>query len=97
MCIILRIALATALIGAGSASAQMVDMRRATCNDFIVFKTDTTFAITVWLDAYYFDEDDPPIIDFDKIKKKAAKLTVYCNQNPTHSLTTAAEPIMGGK
>jgi acid stress chaperone HdeB len=97
MRIILRIALATALISAGSASAQIVDMRRATCNDFIVFKRDTTFAITVWLDAYYFDEDDPPIIDFDKIKKKAAKLTVYCNQNPTHPLTTAAEPIMGGK
>jgi acid stress chaperone HdeB len=97
MCVTLRIALATALIGAGSASAQILDMRKATCNDFIAFKRDNSFAITLWLDAYYLDEDDPPIIDFDKMRKKAARLTVYCNQNPTHSLTTAAEPIMGGK
>jgi acid stress chaperone HdeB len=97
MRITLGIALATALMSAGSASAQIVDMRKATCNDFISFKRDTTFAIAMWLDAYYLDEDDPPIIDFDKIRQKAAKLTVYCNQNPTHSLTTASEPIIGRK
>jgi acid stress chaperone HdeB len=51
----------------------------------------------MWLDAYYRDEDDPPIIDFDKLGKKAARLAVYCNQNPTHALTTAAEPVMEGK
>jgi acid stress chaperone HdeB len=72
------------------------DMRTATCNDFIGFKRDTTFAI-MWLDAYYFDEDDPPIIDFEKIRQKAARLTVYCNQNPTHSLTTESEPIIRRK
>ena len=97
MRIILGVALATALTSAGSASAQIVDMRTATCNDFIGFKRDTTFAIAMWLDAYYLDEDDPPLIDFDKIRKKAARLTVYCNQNPTHSLTAASEPIMGRK
>ena len=97
MRIILGIALATALVSAASASAQLVDMRTATCNDFIGFKRDTIFAIAMWLDAYYFDEDDPPIIDFDRIRQKAARLTVYCNQNPTHSLTTASEPIMGRK
>jgi hypothetical protein len=43
------------------------------------------------------DKDDPPIIDFEKLRQKAARLTVYCNQNPTHSLTTAAERIMGSK
>jgi hypothetical protein len=58
---------------------------------------DTTFAIVMWLDAHYRDEDDPPIIDFDKLGKKAARLAVYCSQNPTHALTTAAEPIMEGK
>ena len=97
MCTFLRIALATALIGAGSASAQIVDMRTATCNDFIGFKRDTTFAIAMWLGAYYLDEDDPPIIDFEKMRQKAARLTVYCNQNPTYSLITAAERIMAAK
>ena len=94
MRIIFGIALATALMSADPASAQIVDMRTATCNDFIGFKRDTTFAIAMWLDAYYLDEDDPPIIDLEKIRQKAARLTVYCNQNPTHSLTTESAPIM---
>jgi acid stress chaperone HdeB len=94
---ILAIALAITLVSAGSASAQVVDMNTVTCSDFNGFKKDTTFAIVMWLDAYYRDEDDPPIIDFDKLGKKAARLAVYCNQNPTHALTTAAEPIMEGK
>jgi hypothetical protein len=51
----------------------------------------------MWLDAYYLDEDDPPIIDLDKIRQKAARLTVYCNQNPTRSQTTESEPIMRRK
>jgi HdeA/HdeB family len=57
MRITLGIALATALMSAGSASAQIVDMRKATCNDFISFKRDTTFAIAMWLDAYYLDNE----------------------------------------
>jgi acid stress chaperone HdeB len=86
-----------ALMSVGSASAQIVDMNRFTCNDFIGFKRDTALTIVMWLDAYYRDEDDPPIIDFEKMRQKAARLTVYCSQNPTHSLTTAAERIMGSK
>jgi hypothetical protein len=97
MRIIFVIALATALMSADSASAQMVDMRTATCNDFIGFKRDTTFAIAMWLDAYYLDEDDPPIIDFEKMRQKATRLSGYCNQNPTQSLSTAAERIMAAK
>ncbi len=62
---ILVIALAITFMSAGSASAQIVDMNTVTCNDFNGFKKDTTFAIVMWLDAYYRDDDDPPIIDFD--------------------------------
>src|SRR5262249_59665043 len=71
---VLAIALAITLVSAGSASAQVVDMNTVTCSDFNGFKKDTTFAIVMWLDAYYRDEDDPPIIDFDKLGKKAARL-----------------------
>ena len=97
MRLILSIALVIALMSVGSASAQIVDMNTFTCNDFIGFKRDTALTIVMWLDAYYRDEDDPPIIDFEKMRQKAARLTVYCSQNPPHSLTTAAERIMGSK
>ncbi len=34
------------------------------------------------------------IVDMNTV---TARLAVYCGQNPTHSLTTAAEPIMEQK
>ena len=86
--------LAGVLLAAPTASAQVVDMNTVTCKDFTGFNKDTTFAIVMWLDAYYRDEDDPPIIDFDKMGKRAGQLAAYCVTNPGHALTTAAEPIM---
>lgn len=86
--------LAGALLAAPPASAQVVDVGTITCKAFLDFNKDISFAIIMWLDAYYRDEDDPPIIDFDKMAQKAARLATYCGQNPSHSLTTAAEPIM---
>jgi acid stress chaperone HdeB len=83
-----------ALAIAGPACAQVVDMNTVTCKDFTGFNKDITFAIVMWLDAYYRDEDDPPIIDFDQMAQRAGKLGAYCVKNPAHSLTTAAEPIM---
>ena len=85
---------AVALLAAPPASAQIVDVNTITCKDFADFNKDITFAIIMWLDAYYRDEDDPAIIDFNKMAQKAGQLANYCQKNPTHSLTTAAEPIM---
>jgi acid stress chaperone HdeB len=85
---------AVALLTTAPVSAQVVDMNTVTCKDFTGFNKDITFAIVMWLDAYYRDEDDPPIIDFDKMAKRAGRLGTYCAKNPTHALTTAAEPIM---
>ena len=45
--------------------------------------------------AYLTDEEDPRVIDFDKMKVKAERLAAYCGQNPEMSLMTAAENVMG--
>ena len=94
MRILTAAACSIALLMAAPANAQTVDMNTVTCKDFGGFNKDTMFAIVMWLDAYYRDEDDPPIIDFDKMAKRAGQLGAYCATNPAHSLTTAAEPIM---
>jgi acid stress chaperone HdeB len=94
MRILASLVCAGALLAAPPASAQVVDVGTITCKDFSDFNKDITFAIIMWLDAYYRDEDDPPIIDFDKMAQKASRLATYCGRNPSHSLTTAAEPIM---
>jgi acid stress chaperone HdeB len=94
MRILAAASLALALISASPASTQVLDMNTVTCKDFTEFNKDTMFAVVMWLDAYYRDEDDPPVIDFGAMAKKAGRLGGYCATNPKHSLTTAAEPIM---
>jgi hypothetical protein len=55
------------------------------------------FIIMKWLDSYFSDEDDPPVIDFDRLKTRAQRLEQYCTRNPGIGLITAAEPIMESK
>ena len=55
---------------------------------------ETVNAVTMWLDGHLTDEEDPAVVDFDKMKHKAERLAAYCGQNPEMSLMTAAENIM---
>ena len=41
------------------------------------------------------NEDDPPVVDFDKMKKTVEALAIYCAKNPSHGLITAADEVMG--
>ncbi len=74
--------LAAAVFGAGGASAQAIDLSTLKCREFAEFPKDTVNAITMWLDGYLTDEEDPAVIDLDKMKAKAEKLAAYCVQNP---------------
>ena len=87
--------LAAAVFGAGGASAQAIDLSTLKCREFAEFPKDTVNAITMWLDGYLTDEEDPAVIDLDKMKAKAEKLAAYCVQNPKMSLMAAAENVMG--
>ena len=84
-----------AILLVAPASAQVVDLSAITCKEFIDSRKDTIGYIMMWLDGYYTGEDDPPVVDFDKMKKTGEKLGEYCAKNPTHGLMTAAEEIRG--
>jgi acid stress chaperone HdeB len=88
---------AAVLAVASPASAQVVDLSTITCKDFIAAKKDAIVAIVMWLTGYYTKDDDPTVIDFDKVKTKTDKLADYCSKNPTIGLVTAAEPILASE
>jgi len=85
---------ATILLAA-PASAQVVDLSAITCQQFLDSGKETIGYIMMWLDGYYTGEDDPAVVDFDKMKERGEKLGDYCAQNPTHGLLTAADEVMG--
>jgi acid stress chaperone HdeB len=83
-----------AFLAAAPADAQVVDLSTIKCKDFVELPKETVNAITMWLDGYYTDEEDPAVVDFDKLKAKADKLGAFCVQNPKMGLMTAAESVM---
>ena len=86
--------LAAALASAPPASAQVIDLSTITCKDFFEGNKDRIDFVVAWLLGYYTGEDDPPVLDFSKLKQKAEKLGAYCATNPTHGLVTAADAVM---
>jgi len=82
------------VLAATAAHAQAVGLSTLKCRDFIELPKETANAITVWLDGYYTDEEDPAVVDFDKLRGMADKLAAFCAQNPKMGLMTAAETVM---
>src|SRR5271163_4062276 len=81
----LAAALAAAMLVRGApAMATDIDLSTWTCQQFASASKDDIGVILAWLDGYYKDEDDPPVIDTTKFVDNAKKLGEYCSADPTH-------------
>lgn len=78
-----------------AASSAILDLGTVKCKDFLAGSKEDISYTAAWLDGYYKDEDDPAIIDFDKLKENAARLGAYCGQHPEVGVGTAAEELFG--
>ncbi|HKA47651.1 MAG TPA: HdeA/HdeB family chaperone [Methyloceanibacter sp.] len=90
------VVLAAALLAAAPARAQVIDMSTITCADFTSRPPEQMANIMFWLEGYYTEDDDPTTIDFAEFKSTLEKLLIYCKDNPTVGVLTAADEVMGG-
>ena len=95
---LLMLTVATAIGAAAPAFAQkqQFDLATMTCKRFFEYDKDNLTIMLMWLDGYYAEDDAPPIVDFDKMAENSKKLGEYCGKNPSHSVITAADKVMGG-
>ncbi len=77
------------------AFAEKADLSTMTCKAFLASDKDDMKLTLAWLDAYYKGEDDPPVIDFDKLVANAKKLGEFCGANPELGLITATDKLFG--
>ncbi len=82
------------LAAAAPASAQRLDLSKMTCKESLESGERTMSMILMWLTGFFTDEDETPIVNFDKLKSDAGKIGEYCRKNPTTKLMTAAEDIL---
>jgi acid stress chaperone HdeB len=84
------------LLGAAAvcpALADDIDLSTWTCQQFQSASRDDVGVILAWLDGYYKDEDDPPVIDATQFAANARKLSEYCATHPDLGLITAADKL----
>ena len=77
------------------AMAEDIDLSTMTCKRFVAADKETIKLILTWLDGYYKDQDDPPVIETDKFVENAKKLGEYCGEHPDQGLITAADQVLG--
>jgi acid stress chaperone HdeB len=87
-------ALVAALLAGGTpAVATTIDLSTWTCAKFQAADKDDIGIILAWMDGYYRDEDDPPVIDTEKFVANAKKLGAYCSAHPDIGIVTAADEL----
>jgi acid stress chaperone HdeB len=77
--------------------AEKWDLSTVPCDKFLSFDKNTVNILLAWVDGYYREEDDPPIIDSDKYLTNAKRLGDYCRAHPEIGLITATDKLFEKK
>ena len=94
--VLLAVTMLVAPFGApGAMAADSLDLSAIKCQEFLSSGKDNIAMIITWLDGYYKDQDDPPVLDFTKFAADSEKLAKYCAENPSIELITAADKTLG--
>ena len=77
------------------AEATVLDLSTMACKQFVEGGEDEIKMVLTWLDGWYNGDEDEAIIDTDKFVANAKKFGSVCAANPTISIVTAADRILG--
>jgi acid stress chaperone HdeB len=77
----------------GPAMAEDIDLTAWTCKQFMSASKEDVGVILAWLDGYYKEEDDPPVIDTVELVAHAKKLGEYCAAHPNDALIDATDKL----
>lgn len=84
---------AAILAPAVPAAAEEIDLSKWTCRQYQAASKENVATIVAWLDGYYKNEDDPPVIDSDDFAGNAQELADYCAVHPDTTLITATDKL----
>jgi acid stress chaperone HdeB len=84
---------AALLAGVPAAQAQVVDVSKFSCKEFLALKPEHITMLWAWLYGYYADQDADPVIDFNKLVAKGQALAQACQGSPDKDIISVAEDI----
>ena len=83
------------LLSSAPANAVVLDLSTMSCKQFIEGGDDTIKMVLTWMDGWYKGDSDEAIIDTDVFIENAKKIGTCCGNNPTVSIVTAADEVLG--
>ena len=86
---------AAMMLSAVPANAVVLDLSTMSCKQFLDSRDDTIKLVLTWMDGWYKGDEDNAIIDTDVFIENAKKFGAYCGKNPTASIVTAADEVLG--
>ena len=75
------------------AHADDIDLSTWTCKRFLDANSADVNVILAWLDGYYKDVDDPPIIHTEDFFANSKKLRDYCTAHPDMGFIAATDTL----
>jgi acid stress chaperone HdeB len=90
---LVSLAVTGTLLSCVPAMAEDIDLSAWTCKQFLSASKEDVGVILAWLDGYYKEEDEPPVIDTAGLVVKAKKLGQYCAEHPDSDLISATDKL----
>jgi len=69
------------------AQAQVIDVSKITCEDYVFYKVSNPAAIVHWLSGYYHGKHNDPIVDPQMFQANVDKLRSYCERPTNYKMT----------
>ena len=83
----------SAMLSAAPVQAQVLDLSKTSCKDFLESGQNGIMIIWSWLYGYYADQDADPVVDFAKLTAKGQALAEACKKSPEKDIISIAETI----
>ena len=85
------------LLGEAAAEDRIerIDLTRFTCKQFLELNRDDALLVVGWLQGYYLDEHETPVVDFTKLSVESVNLANRCAVRPEQGVLTAADRLFG--
>ena len=93
MRVVSSLVLTAALVYGGHAAAEDIDLAAWSCKQFLSASKEDVGVILAWLDGYYKNEDDPPIIHTGDFFANSKKLKDYCGAHPDIGFIAATDAL----
>ncbi len=75
------------------AHAQVVNLSKTSCKDFLASGKEGISIIWAFLYGYYADQDADAVVDFNKLIAKGQALAEACGKTPDKDIISVAEDI----